>query len=1049
MSIQDIINQIKIRDILQDGYKKTLIKLKNDEQKYLFDIFCGIGKSRFMTKIALNFLDNNNTISYVFPTINLINQFNQDYIDKYNLRDIVNNLSICSRKEIRKGYNYTTTQKDINTFLNKNGNKIILVTYKSFETLNKCLKKLNKIIDICCFDEAHRSIESDCCHYIYDEIYYKKGLFFTATPAKNNNYCMYDYDNLLSEDCGERLIHKSYFHGLNSGILNSFNIRTDIQLKKDDNNTTILESIFRAVLTTQNNRVLSYHKFANSTDTDNDSFISDDFEDETEDEVKEDYYSNVEDFVFNATENYREIFNKLIEKEFPDKKNKYKKIIIKGLTAKSKNKINILKQFDETDDDIIYILASCKTISEGIDTKNANMVVFVDTKKSYVNIIQNIGRCIRKNEKTKRPSTVLIPTLINYHDDYNLEDEINKTKDYSCILNVVAALLQNDEEIRQLILQIKNTKNNERKQTLKNKLEKKIKHERDNIKINSFISDEININWNVDVDEVTEQIKSITLNCFVEKNKDRFVNWHDNLNKVQEYININNKRPSITSKDKNIAKLGRWLSTQLTNYNKDIKLCKDIMKDKNIKLEFENFLIKNKKYFKSNEELWHEILNKIQNYLNEHHERPSAICKDKNIEKLGKWLSKQLTNYNEDIKLCKDIMKNKNIKLEFEKFLIKNKKYIKSNTEKWYDNLNKVQEYININNKKPSESCKDKNIKKLRKWLSNQLTNYNKDIMKDKKIKLEFEKFLIKNKKYFKSYEEKWYDNLNKVQEYININNKKPSIKSKDKNIKKLGQWLSQQLTNYNEDIKLCKYIMKDKKIKLEFENFLIKNKKYFKSNTEKWYDNLNKIKEYININNERPSSKSKNSNIAKLGEWLSKQLKNNNKDIKLCKQIMKDKNIKLEFEKFLIKNKKYFNNSKKKLEIIKNLENEQKYITVKYRPEQKYLRKYLIENRNHECFICNEESKDLCCLETAHLKPHCDCNEDEKIDIEIVQFMCLFCHKYYDNGLIGVNENKIIISNKMKNENYKNKLENKEKIIENEKTKEYLDYHFNNIFCE
>lgn len=54
--------------------------------------------------------------------------------------------------------------------------------------------------------------------------------------------------------------------------------------------------------------------------------------------------------------------------------------------------------------------------------------------------------------------------------------------------------------------------------------------------------------------------------------------WYNTLNKVKKYIDQNNKRPSFRNKDKEIQKLGSWLSNQLNKY----KNKKEIMKNKDI-----------------------------------------------------------------------------------------------------------------------------------------------------------------------------------------------------------------------------------------------------------------------------------------------------------------------------------------------------------------------------------------------------------------------------------------------------------------------------------
>ena len=247
-------------------------------------------------------------------------------------------------------------------------------------------------------------------------------------------------------------------------------------------------------------------------------------------------------------------------------------------------------------------------------------------------------------------------------------------------------------------------------------------------------------------------------------------------------------------------------------------------------------------------------------------------------------------------------MKDDEIRNEFERFLNDYSEYFKSNEEIWYDNLELVKQYIDDNNKKPSSEDKNKDIKKLGLWIRTQQNNYrnNKYIMKNDEIRNEFEKFLNDYFEYLKSNEEIWYDNLKLVKQYIDDNNKRPSTTDKNKNIKKLGIWISHQQQNYKNN----KQIMKDEEIRNEFEKFLNDYSEYFKSNEEIWYDNLKLVKQYINDNSKRPSSKDKNKDIKKLGSWFSNQQNN----YKNNKEIMKDEEIRNEYEKFLNDYSEYFN---------------------------------------------------------------------------------------------------------------------------------------------
>jgi len=81
---------------------------------------------------------------------------------------------------------------------------------------------------------------------------------------------------------------------------------------------------------------------------------------------------------------------------------------------------------------------------------------------------------------------------------------------------------------------------------------------------------------------------------------------------------------------------------------------------------------------------------------------------------------------------------------------------------------------------------------------------------------------------------------------------------------------------------------------------------------------------------------------------------------------------------------------------------NRRKYELIEIRQEQKQLRNYLISNKKQLCIIC-EKKLPLCLLETAHLKPRCILNNNEKNDKNIVEFMCRYCHNLYDNGFLAV----------------------------------------------
>ena len=1026
---------------------KAIDKHLLDHDRALIKMFCGSGKSLIIYNCIMKYSINLSVI--VVPSINLITQFNKNYLSAIN-----NNyklLTICSKNELDNNYSFTTDENTIKKFLKNKNNKIILITYQSLKILFDVIKNNSFIIDILCFDEAHHILgdgmknilfkqsylddedsddensdedenEDENEDYNYDEDideynennflteYVKKTLFFTATPKNSNGIKMYepiigieindeiyeftDDNNSVILDkvhCGDTIYEYMHLNGVNDNILNDFNVRVDLYTENTDK--SIFEAISRSIIETGNNRVLTFHSRS---------------------EISSEINSDVLTFIKKSNvELFKQCFSNILKNEFPNLINKYKKITFTGITSKTKDKINILNEFDNTEDNEIYILASCKTIGEGIDTKNANMLVFVDPKQSFIEIIQNIGRICRKNVNTKNLATVLIPCYIDVskyknsttsdEKDKIIRSEMSKTGNFNGILNVLSALRLEDPYIFELCLKYpeiyteKEINDNLKKNGLsclnqtynatelfneydlkfsnnkteienftklskkidkniqiindkillddiyidnghkltecfikkddnlycktKGNLTNKLKKPNRNIKPFVHANDEIKVLWNIDSDlNLNKKIFGGYIKSTVIIDNEE--QWKEKLNKLKDYIDTNNKRPSIHDKNKEIKTIGSWLSRQMCTYKKKVHL----MKGNKIRKLWEDFINddKYKKYFETTEQIWKNKLNEVKRYIDTNNKRPSTVDKNQEIKIIGIWLNVQKTNYDKN----KYIIKDESIRKLWKDFINddKYKKYL-SNKQLWINKLNEVKNYINENNKRPSREDKKQEIKILSQWLSGQKKNYDKNeqIMKDESIRKLWEDFIndIKYKKYFENNEQIWINKLNEIKNYINENNKRPSSEDKNHEIKILGNWLIEQKKNYNKN----EQIMKNESIKKLWEDFINddKYKKYFKINKQLWKNKLNEVKNYIDLNNKLPSQRDKNQEIKILGNWLHKQTTNYNKN----KNIMKDESIRKLWTDFIDDNKykKYFESNEQmwtnKLNEIKKYINE------------------------------------------------------------------------------------------------------------------------------
>ncbi len=390
--------------------------------------------------------------------------------------------------------------------------------------------------------------------------------------------------------------------------------------------------------------------------------------------------------------------------------------------------------------------------------------------------------------------------------------------------------------------------------------------------------------------------------------------WKIKLDNVISYIEKYNILPSNTDNNKNIQSYGGWISTQKANYIKQ----KEIMKNINIRILWEEFYNKYIRLFKTNEEIWLDNLHNVKEFIKQNNILPLYFHQDEDIKYLGCWVRNQAKNYERN----QYIMKNETNRILWEEFVNDNYLLLRiTSEEKWLDNLEIVKDYINKNDKLPTSHNENKNISSLASWVSTQRQNYkkNEEIMRNDNIKKIWEEFVNEYEHLFMSNTEIWLNILHEVKEYINIYKELPSEYSEDTNTQKIARWINTQKKNFKNTSR----IMTDENIRELWDDFVNINKNLFRSNEEKWLDNLRELEEYIQTHKKLPNHTNKDENISLLAKWVGHQ-KRNYVD---RNQIMNNDEIRKLWEEIVNKYQEVFKTTE---EIWKdNLNNLKEYINI------------------------------------------------------------------------------------------------------------------------
>lgn len=417
--------------------KKYFVEDKSNKGKLVFP--CGAGKS--LTGYWITKELNSKSIIVAVPSLSLVKQTLEVYLrETVANKESIEWLCVCSDEGIGKnddiaihtqdiGIPCVTDKKVIVDWLLKNQNKktVIFTTYQSGKTIAEAAQTANFKFDLGILDEAHKTVGAKdklFSYLLFDKnISIDKRIFMTATERRYAG----SSDKILSMDdlemYGETFATMSFKEAIETGILSDYKIIT-LFISDEEVKQVIQKNAFVKPLGKEWDKETEARTLA--------SLIA----------LRKamDEYPIHHAVTFHSSIAKSKSFEES-QTVFSQAFSNFSKVDSFHVSGAMPTAIRskIVNEFASSNKAII---TNAKCLTEGVDVPNIDCVLFADPRKSTIDIVQAVGRALRK-KGGKEFGYVILPVFTKSKST----ESIIESEEFQEVLSVLRALASNDERI--------------------------------------------------------------------------------------------------------------------------------------------------------------------------------------------------------------------------------------------------------------------------------------------------------------------------------------------------------------------------------------------------------------------------------------------------------------------------------------------------------------------------------------------------------------------------------------------------------------------------
>ncbi|WP_120862614.1 DEAD/DEAH box helicase [Helicobacter pylori] len=476
--------------------KKYFSDPKNARGKLI--MACGTGKTYTSLKI-MEALDPKITL-FLAPSIALLSQTFREYAQEKS--DPFYASIVCSDDKVGKSKDKdnddikfselpikpSTRLEDILSTYEKaqkeNKRFIIFSTYQSALRIKEAQEAGLNGIDLIICDEAHRTVgamyssnERDdknaftLCHSD-ENIKATKRLYMTATPkvysesskakAKESDNVIYSMDD--EEIFGEEIYTLNFSKAIALDLLTDYKVI--ILAVRSENLSGVTNSVNKKISQLEakgtkldkkliNNefvcKIVGTHKGLAKQDV---IALDDENQEDNDLKNKADTFVSQRAISFcksiQTSKNIKDSFETIMEcydEELKKKSFKNLQISIDHVdgTMNCKDRLEKLEELNEFQPNTCKVLSNARCLSEGVDVPALDSVIFFDGRSAMVDIIQAVGRVMRK-AKNKKRGYIILPIALRESEIKNLDEAVKNTN-FQNIWKVLKALRSHDPSL--------------------------------------------------------------------------------------------------------------------------------------------------------------------------------------------------------------------------------------------------------------------------------------------------------------------------------------------------------------------------------------------------------------------------------------------------------------------------------------------------------------------------------------------------------------------------------------------------------------------------